>query len=203
MIEYPDKTRGVINQLLYPIDGAPNLGEEAVDMLVNYIIDGRLFIAGVEDFAAAIDDVIKIGALHPEAVEMSDRFSERELLEFLNRVIRKLEERRPWPPRLFTKLEVGRWASFGSTPVIAQINQPKYVLAGAFKHRFDAIPAGDSNILVLMLRLRSGEEVAIVGSDDPRSTTFSLLYRGTETPAEIVAYFRSLPGFTDSDVVPV
>lgn len=93
-----NQARGVLNQLFYPIDGAPDLGDATVTRLVDNMFDGRLFSAAVADFAAAIDLTLVAGALHPQIAGMSRRYTEPELLDFLSRVARELEARpTPWP----------------------------------------------------------------------------------------------------------
>jgi hypothetical protein len=199
----PEDTRGVMNQLFYPIDGAPDLSDATAARLVDNILDGRHYALGVEDFAAAIGQVLQAGALHPQTVEMSRRYSEPELLEFLGRVARQLDERRPWPPPMFTKLDVSQWDSFGDATVLARVNRPTHAINGATKHRFDSVPAGEGKLPVLILRLRTGEVVALMGSVDPRSTSFVLLHRGPGNPAEALNHFLELTGFRPDDVVPV
>jgi hypothetical protein len=198
-----NETRGIMNQLLYPIDGAPDLSDATAAHLVDNMIDGRHFAAGVTDLAAAVDQVLQAGAVHPQTVEASRRYSEPELLEFLRRVKQKLDERRPWPPPRFTKLDVSQWDTFGDAAVVARVNRPMYVLNGAIKHRFDDVPVGDGKLPVLVLRLRTGEVVALMGSVDPRSTSFTLLHRGPGDRAEVVSHFRELTGFRADDVIPI
>jgi hypothetical protein len=194
------QARGVMNQLFYPIDGAPDLGDATAARLVDNMIDGRLFSAGVEDFAAAIDLTLQAGTLDPQTAEASRRYTEPELIDFLRRVARELAARRPWPPKRFTKLDVTRWDSFGAAVVVARIDRPRHQINGALGLSFDHVAAGDGRLPVLLLRLRTGEEVAVVGSVDARSTSFALLNRGPEDPAEVVAHFKELAGLRDGDV---
>ena len=87
----PEDVRGVMNQLLYPIDGARDLSDATVERLVDNLMEGRLFSTPVADFAEAIDHTLRAGALHPQTAEMSRRFSEPDLLDFLRRVARRLD----------------------------------------------------------------------------------------------------------------
>ncbi|MFD0520763.1 hypothetical protein [Paractinoplanes durhamensis] len=192
-----------MNQLLYPIDGAPDLSDATAARLVDNMIDGQVYSTVVADFAAAIDQVLRDGALHPQTAAISGRYSEAELLEFLRRVAQRLAERKPWPPPLFTKLDVAEWPSFGDATVLGRIDRPMHAVKGAIKHQFDAVPAGDGKLPVLILQLRTGEAVAVMGSVDPRATSFVLLYRGQDDPAEVLAHFRELTRFRPGDIVAV
>src|SRR4051812_20331523 len=99
----PNEVRGRLNELLYAIDGAPDLSDATAARLTDNMIEGRPFaVTPVADFAQAIDQARRAGALHPQTAEMSRRYSEPELLDFLGRLSRQLEARRPWPPKRFT-----------------------------------------------------------------------------------------------------
>jgi len=195
--------RGVMNQLLYPLDGAPDLSEATAARLVDNMIEGRLFSAPVEDFAEAIDQTRQAGALHPQTAELSRRYTEPELLEFLGRVARHLDDRRPWPPPRFTKLDVALWNTFGNATPIARINRPTHQINAAVGYPFDAVPAGTGKLPVLLLRLRTGETIALIGSVDPRATSFTLLQRDPGDAAEIITHVRELTGFPADQVAPL
>jgi hypothetical protein len=197
----PDLARGVMNQLFYPIDGAPDLGDATAVRLVDNMIEGRLFSATVAEFAAAVDRTLRDGALHPQTAEVSRRYSEAELLEFLRRVARQLDERRPWPPPRFDKLDLVHWETFGHAAPIARIDKPEHQLSAAVGYSFDEVPTGNGKLPVLILQLRTGEVVALMGSVDRRSTSFALLRRGPEDPAEVIAHLRDLTGFSPEEVV--
>lgn len=191
-----NEARGVMNQLFYPIDGAPDLSDATAARLVDNIIEGRLFSAPVTDFAAAIDQTLRAGGLHPQTVSSTRRYTEPELMEFLGRVARALDSRRPWPPPRFAKLDVAEWPSFGSATPIARIDRPAHQLTGALGYSLDRV----GQLPVLILRLRTGEVVALLGSVDPRATSFALLQRDPGDPSEIIAHFRTLTGFHPTDI---
>lgn len=199
----PDVARGVMNQLFYPIDGAPDLSDATAARVADNLIEGRLFAAPVTDFAAAIDQTRRAGELHPQTAGISSRYSEAELLEFAGRVARQLDERRPWPPPRFAKLDVAEWATFGHAAPIARIDLPRHELSGAVGADFDHVPTGGGELPVLIFQLRTGEVVALMGSVDARSTSFALLRRGPEDPAEVIAHLRDLTGFTAGEIIPL
>jgi hypothetical protein len=95
-----NEVRGRLNELLHEIDCVPCLSDTIAARLVDSMIDGRPFASTpVADFATAIGETLKAGALHPQTAEMSSRYTELELLEFLRRVSEQLDSRRPWPRR--------------------------------------------------------------------------------------------------------
>jgi len=200
----PNEARGRMNELLYAIDSAPDLTDATAARLVDNMIEGRPFASTpVADFAAALAQTVAAGALHPQTAEMSRRFTERDLFDFVTRVSAQLEARRPWPPKKFTKLDIAQWPSFGTATPIAQVNRPTHQINGATGLPFDEVPAGDAKLPVLIVQLRTGEVVALMGSVDPRSTQFTLLLRGPEDPASVLAHFRDLTGFRPEDITPL
>nr|WP_221383000.1 hypothetical protein [Actinoplanes polyasparticus] len=196
----PGDVRGLMNQLLYPIDGAPDLSDAMAARMVDNLIDGRLFAHPPAVYAEAMDHTLSRGALHPETAEMSRRFTEPDLVDFLRRVRQLLEERRPWPPPKFRKIDVAEWPSFGDAAVIAQVNRPTLQLTGAVGFPFDHIPAGEGKLPVLILQLRTGEVIALMGSVDPRSTTFALLLRGSDDATAAITHFQQLSGLRPTDI---
>jgi hypothetical protein len=192
-----EETRGVMNQLLYPIDGAPDLSDATATRMVANMIDGRLFRTPVAVFAATIGQVLQAGALHPQTAGMSRRHTEAELLDYLGRVAQKLEERRPWPPPLLTKLDAAQWPAFGDATVIARIDRPMHAVKSAIREPFDEVPTADGTLPVVILQLRTGEVVAVLGS-----TSFVLLHRGSGDPAEVLAHFREATTFRPEDISP-
>ncbi|MEU8813183.1 hypothetical protein [Actinoplanes sp. NPDC048796] len=81
--------------------------------------------------------------------------------------------------------------------MIARVNRPIHQIEGAVGYAFDLVRDGDARLPVLILRLRTGEVVALRGSAGPRSTTFALLHRGPADHAKTLPHFRDLTGLSD------
>jgi hypothetical protein len=195
--------RGLVNAVLYYVDRVPDLSDDDVAARwVDSMINRRHFPGSVEEYAEAIDRTVHDGRLPTDATELSRRYSEPELLAFLARLARHLDERRPWPPPAFLKLDIGRWSSFADARPIARINRPMHQINGILNNSFD-VPVGTEKLPVTILQLRSGDVVALMGSIDPRSTTFALMQRDPGDPAEIIARFCEFTGFSSEDVVPL
>ena len=88
--------RGLVNQVLYGIDRVPDLGDDAaVTACAEALIAQRVYRHPVDEYAEAIALTLRAGHLHEQTVGMSDRFSEAELLDFLARLAKVLDQRRP------------------------------------------------------------------------------------------------------------
>jgi hypothetical protein len=187
--------QGFVNEILYGIDGAPDIRDEGiVSRTVDSMINGRYFPGSVAEYAAAIDATLRDGHLAPAVLGNSRRYSEAELLDLLRRLDRELDRRRPWPDPPFVKLDVAQWPSFDSARPIARIDRPAHQVTNLLDRNFDQVPVGGGQLPVLLLRLRTGDVIALVGSVDPRSTSFLLLQRDPGDPTEIVTRFGELTG---------
>jgi hypothetical protein len=194
--------RGTMNQLLYPIDSAPNLADDAVvARLAEGIFGQRFFTSSTQEFSTAIQSVLREGRLPAQTASLSTRYSEDELLDFLRRLNNYLEERRPWPEPPFVKLDIAEWGSFASAKAIAQINRPMLEVEGILGS-FDSVAAGEQRLPATILKLRSGDVVAVIGSVDARSTTYALLQRDPGDATEVIRRFCELTGFAAKDVIP-
>ncbi len=199
----PNDVRGTMNMILYGIDWAPDLSDASASQLIDAMIDGPIFSSPVDELAEALRLTVAAGALHPEAVESSQKYTESEIFDFVGRVSDELERRRPWSPKLFTRLDITEWSTFGDAAVIARIERQRSQLSAAVGLRFINLPVHDDTLPVILARMRTGEEIAIVGSSDPRSTSFSLLLRGSSEPATAIAHLRELSRLRDTDIIPV
>jgi hypothetical protein len=200
----PNMARGLVNQILYGIDRVPDLTDETmVVRCADSLINQRHFLQPVGEYAEAINFALREGGLSPDTVEMSRRYSAAELLDFLARLARHLDERRPWPRPAFLKLDVDQWNSFGEAKPIARIHRPMMEINGILNSSFDTVPIGAEKLPVMILELRSGDVVALMGSVDPRSTVFALMQRDPGDPAALIARFRELTDFSPEDIVPL
>jgi hypothetical protein len=199
----PNSVRGLVNQILYGVDQVAQLTDELVKACADSILDRRHFSHPVEEYAEAIARTIQEGRLDPQSIDMSRRHSEAAILDFLGRLDRHLAERRPWPRPPFLKRDVGEWASFADARPIARIVRPTHQINGILNNSFDEVPAGAGKLPVIILELRSGEVVALLGSADPRSTTFYLLPRDPADPTQLIERFREFTGFGTEDITAI
>jgi hypothetical protein len=200
----PNVARGLVNQILYGIDRVPDLTDETmVVRCADSLINQRHFLQPVGEYAEAIDYTLREGGLSRDTLEMSRRYSAAELLDFLTRLARHLDERRPWPRPAFLKLDIEQWSSFANAKPIARINRPTHQINGILNNSFDSVSIGAEKLPVMILQLRSGDVVALMESVDPRSAVFVLMQRDPGDPAEVIARFREFTDFSPEDVVPL
>lgn len=200
----PNLVRGLTNQLLYGIDRVPDLADDAtVERLADALINQRTFKQPVEDYFGALSEVLVAERLPAEALESTRRFTEPEILAFLGRLHRKLDGMRPWPRPRYLKRDVSLWPTFAQARGIARIDLPEHQVEGRLNSGFDGVDAGAAKLPVMILELRTGETVALMGSTDPTSTIWTLLQRDPADPATVIAHFRELTGFSEDQLTPL
>ncbi|MGX6604933.1 hypothetical protein ACWKSP_22800 [Micromonosporaceae bacterium Da 78-11] len=193
----------LINSVLYGIDKIRDLTDEATqERFVQFMIDRRYFPDSVDEYAEAIGHTVRAGRLPDTLTDPSRKFTEAEQLAFLAALDRRLEDRKPWPAPAFVVLPVQSMTELADARPIARIDMPTYRLVGLLNHSLDQVPVGVDKIPVVRLRLRSGDEVVIIGSVDPRSTVFTLARIGDGDPAALIEHLREVTGLKPADVQP-
>ncbi|MFB9233958.1 hypothetical protein ACFFWC_00155 [Plantactinospora siamensis] len=203
MTEIPYPARGYLDMLLYTLDSAPDLSDASAAMMADGLIDGRYFAGRVEEFADAIRVALRHGELPPDSVDLSRRYGAAEMLDFLARVGRRLDELRPWPEPAFVKLAAADWPGVERARPIARVPLPAYQIGGLVKEQFDEVAGPSGPLLVLVLRLRGGAVVALRGPVDPRAMSFDLVAREDGEAGPLVELVRDLVGFSAADLVPI
>jgi hypothetical protein len=188
---------GRIVELLYGIDKVKDIEDpEVIDRYVTFMINRRQLPGTIEEYDEAITKTLQDGEfseyIRPRVENR--KYSEPQMLGFLRALHERMQERKPWPRPAFVKLPAHSWDQLGLTKAIAQIKKPMSYFQGRFNKSFDMVPVGDGKIPVLLLELRSGDVVAVVGSVDPRSTTFTVMERGDADPAPLIAHFSEVTG---------
>jgi hypothetical protein len=200
----PNLVRGLTNQLLYGIDRVPDLGDDAtVERLADALINRRTFKQPVEGYFEALSEVLAAGRLPADSLGLTRRFTEPEILAFLDRLHRKLDAMRPWPRPRYLKLDVGSWPTFAQARGIARIDMPEHQVEGLLNSSFDGVEAGTAQLPVMILELRTGETVALMGSTDRTSTVWTLLQRDPGDPATLIDHVRELTGFSEDVLQPL
>jgi hypothetical protein len=194
---------GLMALFLYGIDKAPDLGPSIVDLMADDLINQLHYRQPVQEYFDAFGEVVRRGQIPPHAMQGVERYSQAEVLDFVNRLYAKLDQQRPWPKPRFTRRDLSEWPSFANARGIARIAALPSVIEGAFRGDFGKVPTGSGNLPVMIVELRSGEMVAIMGSTERGSRTFTLLARDATDPAATIAAIRDLTGLGDDEVVPL
>jgi len=198
-----NQVNGLMTLFLYGIDNAPDLGSSTVDMVVDDLLNQVHYRQPPQDFFEAFGAVLRSGRIPPQAMHTVRRYRQPEILYFIDRLHTQLDEARPWPSPRFRKLDVSQWPAFANARIIARIETLSSRIEGMFHHGFDRVPAGAVELPVLLLELRSGEQVAIVGSTARGASIYTLLAQDPADPAATIAHLLEVSALTPEEVKPV
>jgi hypothetical protein len=153
------------------------------DAAVNYTVLGD----GPKVYYEAIQEALTSGE-RLDGLGQLPQFDQAQIAGFLRALANRLDALRPWPEPKFLRLEASAWATFANAVPIARLDasilRVRKIVRGVFE------PAGDAppRRCVLMLKLATGETVALLGSHGPQEK-ITLLTDARDNPAEAVEHF--------------
>lgn len=183
--------RGIINQILYGAQQG-RLDDETAERTAQAMVDHRVFGAGPAAYLSAVEHALRSSDTLVEGLPV--RVPEAEFRDFLSRLRERLIAAQPWPQPRFRKLSVSEWPGFGDARPIARIDKSVQSVADRLPSIFDHVAIGDTRLPVLILRLRTGEDVALLGSVDRTSRAVTLLQRDQRDPRETIEHFTEFTG---------
>jgi hypothetical protein len=156
MDEKPDRAwRGRIRSLLYGMRLQGPVDSAELDWCVEEELRRRRSGGDPEEFYAAAAAALRSGAALAE--EGQDEGSVRDALEG---IVRRFDDRRPWPPEPFLGQDVQLWQELGTAPVVGRIGTSMKVVEAAFDVRAEP-PEPGASAWVLVVRMLSGRMVAL------------------------------------------
>lgn len=160
-----DRTRrGLNRQILYGADLREPDPDRQAGRLADEVLRQRVFTHRAEDYYRAARDELGSGRSLVDGPDDVREASRRLLAAF----VRALDERRPWPEPAFEQLDAVRWTHLRDAPVVARLALSQLEVRRKLSRLFDTAGADTAPAKVLVLRLRTGQEVALVA---PMSVT--------------------------------
>lgn len=190
--------RGPVNQLIYGLMFSPLLDDTALDNLADAITTRRGLSLPPDAYYDAITAALDSGDL---SGLIETPHGEADLIDFLRRLRARLDELRPWPVPAFSKLPATEWPSFARAKPIAQIEETLLQTQDRLRERFDPLPDGDGTIRVLLLKLRDGETVGLLGASGPGRIT--LLQRDPGDPEQTINAYAEASGLPRELLTPL
>src|SRR6266568_4815804 len=160
---------------------------ELVSDAADDLIDRISYAATVADFHRAFVRAVRAARLPRTALAAAENHSEAAILRFLRQLLAELERRRPWPDPALAPVDPDEWPSLGSSLPIAWMELPLPMVQAAVKAQFTA--ESDTDLPLLVLRLRTGQLVALVGEEGPEPSRFLILLpdaRGQQDSARVI-----------------
>jgi hypothetical protein len=197
--------RTVANGILYSVQFKRQLDDGVVDRIAHAILTEPLFDLTATENYESIVDALRTEAKLTELIPAPH--GEREFRDFLLRLVKRLDALRPWPElpyqRLDVRLDAALWDGFSQARPIAALRLDSLAVERRLHRMFQHVAEGDRGLLVLVLRLASGEELALVAADDPAGSEVTLRVReplAAEAAEPLLAAFRRASGFAPDEV---
>jgi hypothetical protein len=126
-------------------------------------------------------------------------FDDAQIADFLRAVATQLDALRPWREPKVRHLSANTWTTFAKPVPIARLDDSisgvLNKVRGVFEHAGDSQPGR----YVLMLKLGSGETVALLGAPGPKERV-TLLTDAADDPAAVIEHFTAATGFPPDKV---
>ncbi|MFI6172428.1 hypothetical protein ACIBCN_37010 [Nocardia sp. NPDC051052] len=170
-------------------------GAEIVADAAQDLIDRISYAATVTEFYPALVESVVAGTLPDEVLELAGGFDTAQILDFFARLVTELDRLRPWPDPALVSVDPATWPSLGSSVPIGWVDIHIDDLEWAVKAPFGDVVADEPPMLVL--RLRDGRVVALVGEQEPEPAQFVLLlpaHADQRDSAEVIAYLARYAG---------
>jgi hypothetical protein len=183
--------RQIIDAVLYGLMYTDEITADTVEWNADRAVRHIYFELGPEVYYRAIHEALASGEqLNRRWVTQS---TQEQVVAFLRAMAARIGEMRPWPEPVCRRLDESMWSEFGHAVPIAVLDDSAVGVMETLQRTFDR--AGDgSNNEVLMLRLRTGETVALLGSYDTDDPVTLLTDAGGDT-AEVIEHFVTATGF--------
>ncbi|MEV7551822.1 hypothetical protein AB0N89_19540 [Amycolatopsis sp. NPDC089917] len=157
--------RGYVNQLTYAADLRHRADDEFVERVADELIRQRFFTLPVADYHRAA--TAALGSAERIADEQGDEDVTR---DFLARLVRALDDRGPWPEPPYSTSGTGEWTTLRDAPAVARVPLTDRQIEASLNRVFAEEPPGAGDVRVLILRLSTGQQVALRASrpfDEP------------------------------------
>lgn len=190
--------RAVTASLLYSAQ-FERLDDDLVDRRTRALLEEPVVDLAPEDEYRAIAEALASNARLTEAIP--EPHGEDEFRSFLRRLLTRMDEMRPWQPPPHRPLSDSRWAEYRDARVVGRIRMRYVDAQGRIKYVLRSVQEGNQKSRVIILLLRSGDEVALAAPWWPESQDVAVLTRDHKRRAEdLVAALVDGTEFTADEV---
>ncbi|MGW1004992.1 hypothetical protein [Streptomyces sp. NPDC002520] len=191
---------GVLVAILYCLQFSRELADEEVERISRMILERPFHDLTTEEQYAGIEAALAADAW---ATDLSwQPHDEPSVRRFLRRLLDRLDALRPWQEPPFRNLGLGRWEEFKHGALLAHVRlcSPAQDQLHA---RLRTVPGDEYRLRGLVLRLRSGDEIALVAPPLPNGAEAVLMAVRPHRPAQkVVEAFLAHTGYPRDRVSP-
>lgn len=181
-----------INEILFGLTFTQEITDDTVRWNADSAVRYSTLDLGPQVYYEAIRQALASGETL-DSVGQLQQFTEQQIADFLRAMATRLDELRPWPEPQVRQLDATTWAAFGHAVPIAQLQASILDVTDMLQKGFR--PTADaSGVEVLMLRLNTGEDIALLSSHR-RGEKVTVLTDAVGDPAEVIQHFCAATGF--------
>lgn len=137
-----------------------------------------------EDEHRAISDALRSDATLTEAIP--EPHGEDEFRDFLQRLLDRMDAMRPWQNPPHRALSTSRWNDYRNARVVGRVRKRYGDIQSKINYIFRSVQDGGRKIRVVVLLLRSGDEVALAAPWWAGAEDVAVLTQGYARTAEDV-----------------
>ena len=192
---------GVVVAILYCLQFSRELSDEEVERISRMILERPIYDLTVEEQYAWIEAALAAVAWEEDLSWQPH--DEPSIRDFLRRLLERLDTLHPWQEPPFRNLGFGRWEEYrrGARLAHVRLYSPSQDQLHA---RLRTVPGDEDRLRGLVLRLRSGDEVALVAPPLPNGYDAILMAVAPHRPAaKVIEAFLTHTGYACERVSPV
>ncbi|CAJ1586160.1 hypothetical protein [[Mycobacterium] wendilense] len=189
--------RGPVHQLLYGLMYTGDVTDDIARSHAEDAVSYRTLPMGPQVYYDAIMQALASGQELDEARQLRHLDAD-DIERFLRGVVVELDALRPWPEPPFRVLTRDTWEGLASTPPAARLNDPVGRVGRFLKKSFRPAGKGYPGKAVLVLKLSTGETVALIGSFAGRDAV--ALHTDAHDPAAAITHFVEQTGYPESKI---
>jgi hypothetical protein len=182
-----------INEILFGLKFAQEITDETIRWNADNAVHYTVLDLGPEAYYQAISEALASGE-RLDSLGQLPQFDQAQIASFLRALAIQLDALRPWPEPKFRRLEPAAWATFEHAAPVARLDASVVEVTDVLQKGFRPTGDAEPGRYVMMLKLATGETVALLGYYAPGEKV-TLLTDATGDPAEVIEHFTAATGF--------
>ena len=150
---------GVVTAILYCLRFSPELGDGEVERIAGMVLERPFYDLTAEEQYAGVESALAAPAWDEDLSWQPH--DEAALRDFLRRLLERLDELRPWRRPPYRSVGLERWEEYRHGVLLAHVRLYAPPQDPLFS-RLRSVPGDEHALRAAVLRLRSGDEVALV-----------------------------------------
>ncbi|MET7477278.1 hypothetical protein ABZT17_23335 [Streptomyces sp. NPDC005648] len=191
---------GVVTGILYCLQFSRELNDGEVERIAGMVLERPFYDLTAEEQVAGIEAALTAPAWDEDLSWQPHE--ETAVRDFLRRLLERLDALRPWPQPPYRSLGLDRWEEYRRGVLLARVRLYAPPQDPLFS-RLRSVPGDEHAPRAAVLRLRSGDEVALVAPPLSGEGDAVLMAVAPHRPAaDVIEAFVAHTGYARERVTP-